>query len=116
MLLAVQQYLSFIFTIVVGGGVGGGLLLLLLLHSNFLSNLIYTGYCKKLSGRKNVLKDCYLKLSTNGILSWFKGEDDSEPRRSLVVQGEKLSLDQDDPKTAVFIHISQRRFHFQFFG
>ena len=30
-----------------------------------------------------------------------------------MVQGERLSLDQDDPKT-VFIHISERRFHFQF--
>ena len=73
----------------------------------------YLGYCKKLSGGKNILEDRYLKLSIDGIISWYKKEDDNEPRGSLMVRGERLSVDHDDPRV-IFIHTSDRRFHFQF--
>jgi len=71
------------------------------------------GYCKKLSGGRSILQDRYLKLSTNGILSWYKGEDDAESQGAIMIRGQRLTLDQDDPRV-VFIHIAERRYHFQF--
>ena len=47
-------------------------------------------------------------------MSWYKGEDDSmDPRGSIQIRGETISMDSDDPNT-VFVNTKHRRFHFQF--
>lgn len=74
---------------------------------------LYTGYCQKLSNRKKILEERFLKLTTEGILSWYKGEEDSDPRGSIQIRGESISSDSDDPNT-VFVNTKNRRFHFQF--
>ena len=74
--------------------------------------LLFLGHCKKLSSRKNILEDRYIKLTTDGILSWYKGEDDSDARGSIQIRGEKISQDKDDLKV-VFVHTKDRRYHFQ---
>ena len=67
----------------------------------------------KLSYRKRCLEERYVKLTPEGILSWYKNEDDSDPKGSIQICGEPISVDQDD-STTLFIHTKERRFHFQF--
>jgi len=78
-----------------------------------IATVLIPGFCKKLSGGKNILEDRYLKLTADGIISWFEKEDDTRSKGSIQVRGEQVNLDADDRRT-LYVHTKGRRYHFAF--
>nr|XP_002131352.1 uncharacterized protein LOC100179420 [Ciona intestinalis] len=71
------------------------------------------GFCKKLSGGKNVMEDRYLRLHADGILSWFKSEkEDADCRGSIQVRGERISID-PSKSHVLLVQTKERRYMFE---
>ncbi|XP_076820844.1 uncharacterized protein LOC143466113 [Clavelina lepadiformis] len=71
------------------------------------------GFTKKLSGGKAIREDRYIRLNAEGILSWYKSDTDSEPRGSIQVRGERVSLDVNEIRT-IYIETKERCYLFEF--
>ena len=67
----------------------------------------------KMSGGKNILEERYLKLTADGVVSWFEKEDDTKSKGSIQIQGKPVNLDVDDSKV-LYIHTKGRKYHFVF--
>jgi len=76
---------------------------------------VFTGYCHKLINRKKVFEERFLRLSTEGVLSWYRSDDEESDRRrgSIQVRGHTCGTDSSDP-TKINVQVMPRTYQFQF--
>ena len=73
-----------------------------------------SGFCDKLSRGKNVFEERFVRLRSDGVLSWYKNEsEDIEPRGSIQLRGERCFIDSNNTKI-VHVDIEAREYQFRF--
>jgi len=78
------------------------------------TNFFYSGYCTKQSGRKKVMEERYLRLTQDGLLSWYKSEsDEADCRGTIQVGGEGVSTN-PDRKEEIWVKTKDRTYIFSF--
>jgi len=66
-----------------------------------------------LSGGRNVLQKRYIRLHSDGLLSWYKNSEDADSRGSIQVRGEELSINPVD-KRELWVETKNRTYSFVF--
>jgi len=86
-----------------------------MLKSLFIKEICtFIGYCEKLCRGKKEFKPRFLRLYSEGILSWYRSEnEDAEPCGSIQVRGEESWIDNANPKI-IHIQVEPKGYQFRF--
>lgn len=78
--------------------------------------LCLSGYADKLSRGKSQFEERFLRLSSDGVLSWYRNDnDDSEPRGSIQLRGERCDIDTSNSRI-VIIFVEPKPYQFRFYS
>ena len=76
---------------------------------------VFAGFCEKLSYEKNIFEERYLKVTGDGILSWYKSSNLTKIRGAIQIRGVSAVRVSDGNKSIVLVDTQEpRTYQFKF--